>query len=172
MSRLLHWFNLLGVLVVATLCILQWHTNRRLNLDLNRRKQLGLEQAAKLEAQARTSAGQSSDLASLQTHLARVNDDLRNTATSLAVAERRVTQLASERDQLKSTVTHWAAAVAARDERLKEAASQSKALAAERNDLVNKFNELAAQHNKLVKEWNELQSRLSENSKTTPPPPR
>ena len=174
MNRFLHWFNLVGVLALAILCVLQWRANRQLNLEVNRREQLGLEQSARLEEQARTSAGQTSDLSSLRTHLARVSGELAQTADKLAAAERQLRQMAAERDQLKTSVTNWAAAVAARDERIKQTAAQLQTLARERNDAVKQFNELAIRHNQLVKDYEAIRQRLSEamsNAPTAARPP-
>jgi len=95
-------------------------------------------------------------------HLARLTGELKETTDKLAATERELRQALAEGDQLKSSVTNWAAAVAARDERLKQAANQLKTLAAERNHAVKQFNELAERHNQLVKEWNDLQARLAD----------
>ena len=49
----------------------------------------------------------------------------------LRMAGRDVRQLTSERDQLKTSVTNWAAAVTVRDERLKEADARFRRLSDE-----------------------------------------
>mgnify|MGYP001019756106 CR=1 FL=1 len=162
MNRFLQWFNLFGVVALAALCVAQWRANRQMNLEVNRLQRSRLEQAARLTEQEKSSAGQAADLAGLQSHLASLTGELKQTADQLAAAERELRQALAERDQLKSSVTNWAAAVAVRDERLKQAASQLQTLAGERNTAVKQFNDLAERHNQLVKDWNELQSRLAE----------
>jgi uncharacterized coiled-coil DUF342 family protein len=77
----------------------------------------------------------------------------------------------AERNRLESSVSNWAAAVTARDERLSEAARQVGALVAERDEAVKRFNDLAERHNRLAKEWNELQSRLAEKGHSLSPGP-
>lgn len=171
MSRSLHWVNLLGVLALAALCVVQWRVNRQLNLELNRREQARLQLAARMDEQARTCAGQTTDLAGLRTHLARLTQELAQTAAKLAAAERELSQSMADCDQLKSSVTNWAAAVATRDERLRQAASQLEALADERADAVKRFNDLAQQHNKLVGDFDEVRQRLrAALTHATPPP--
>lgn len=161
MNRVLQWFNLAGVLVLASLCVLQWRANRLLNLEVNRRQQQRLEQTARLEEHAKTSRGQASDLTALRSHLGRLTDELRQTTDKLAAAQREARLAQAERDQLKSNVATWAAAVAERDERLKNTTRQLATLALDRDHAVKEFNELAARHNQLVREWNELQARLT-----------
>ncbi len=169
MSRRLHWFNLFGVFALSALCVTQWRANRRLNLELNDREQVRLEQSARLEEHAQAASAQNGDLASLRAHLARVSDELKLTAGKLAEAERELDRLKAERDQLKSSVTNWAGALAARDDRLRQSASQIRTLAEERNELARKHNDLAALYNKQTREWTELEARLAEALKAARP---
>jgi chromosome segregation ATPase len=60
-------------------------------------------------------------------------------------------QLALERDQLKAAITNWANAVAARDERMKEANTRIEQLAADLNASIRKYNELATNRNAAAK---------------------
>jgi len=91
---------------------------------------------------------------------------------AIAAAERALHQSKGEPGQLKASVTNWAAAVAARDDRLRQAASERRALADERNAQVEKFNALAARHNQLVKDHHALQQRLATILTNTPSPSR
>ena len=175
MSRSLHWFNLGGVLALAVLCAFQWGENRRLNRQTLERERVQTERQALMEANARAAAGQAAgqaaDLASLRAHLARIDAERKETAAQRAAAEAGLRQASIERDQLKSSVTNWAAAAASRDERLQESAARLRALAAERDQAVQRFNDLAARHNALVKEWNDQQSRLAASNAPPPAPP-
>ena len=109
MNRFLHWFNLLGVLALAALCVLQWRENRQLNLEVNRREKSRLAQTSRLEEQVKISADQMTDLANLRTHLARLTDELKRATDKLAAAERQLRQSEADRDQLNSNVTNWTA---------------------------------------------------------------
>ncbi len=162
MNRFLNLFNLVGVLALAGLCVLQWKTNRRLQLEANHLETLRIEQTAEMEEQVKTASAQESDLGTLRTTLERATEELRENSNRLAKIERELKQSTAECDQLKSSITNWVSAVAARDERLAQANEQIKALAKDRNETVTKFNELAKRHNDLVKNWNELQARLQQ----------
>ncbi|MBE7499492.1 MAG: hypothetical protein HS113_04135 [Verrucomicrobiales bacterium] len=171
MNRVLTWFNLLGVLVLAVLCVVQWRANRQLNLDLIQVERHRLEQTAAAERLAETTAGQASDLADLRGHLARAAQEGRDARDQLALLERELDQSRAETDQIKSALTNWAAAVAARDDRLQQAAEQLRAAIQERNDTVTRFNELAGRYNRLVQDFDALQERLASALTNTSRPP-
>ncbi len=162
MNRVLQWLNLFGVAALAALCLTQWQVNRRLHLELIRCEELRLELQGKLAKAEQASADRARDLASFRTHLARLSDEVQKSASSLDDADRQLRDAQAARDQLKSSVTNLAAAMAARDARLAEAADQLRGLLKERDDAVTRFNELAGRHNSLVEEWNALQARLKE----------
>jgi chromosome segregation ATPase len=166
MNRRLQWINLFGILALAVLCAAQWRVNRLLNLEINRMEQARMEQASKFEILTKTSLGQTNDIESLRAHLIRLTEELKETGDRLAASELQTRHATLERDQLKSAVTNWAAAIAGRDERLKQDAARLSQLAEQRNEAVNSFNELAERHNKLVLSWNSLQAKLEEQSKT------
>jgi ABC-type transporter Mla subunit MlaD len=65
-------------------------------------------------------------------------------------------QLRRERDQLKASITNWSAAVAARDENLRQLNEQLQETSKRLNDSVLKFNELATNYNASVHRFNEL----------------
>lgn len=161
MNRVLTWLNLLGVLVLAVLCVVQWRANRQLSLDLIQVERHRLEQTAAAERLAEITAGQASDLADLRGHLARAAQEGRDARDQLALLERELDQSRAETDAVKSALTNWAAAVVARDERLQQAAEQLRAAVQERNDTVTWFNELAGRYNRLVQDYDALQERLA-----------
>lgn len=152
MNRFLHWFNFLGVLALAALCVAQWRMNRTLNLALNEHQKVSQQQAARLAEQERQIKGGAADLDSFRDKIAETSTAVKETEAKAAALDRLVKQLTNERDQLKTSVTNWAAAVTTRDERLKQSGVELAKLGNDRNDAVRKFNELAAQQNKLVEE--------------------
>jgi len=155
MSRALTWINLLGVLVLTTLCVLQWRANRSLNLDVNRLEQTRQTQSAKIDEQAATLRGLQSDLDRFREQLGSTTLSQKDAETKLRASERLAVQLANERDQLKESIAQWTAAVATRDARLTELASRL-------NDTVAKYNALVASHNDLVKQLNDAhESKLN-----------
>lgn len=161
MNRGLAWLNLAGVVALAILCVVQWRENRALHLEAIRTGQRQLEQAAAWEEQARVAAGQSNDLAGLRAHLGRLTGEMQVSGEKLARGERAQRQAEAELEQLRAAVTNWAAAVAVRDDRLKEATSQWRRAIEERNHTVNEFNALAGRYNQLVQDFEELQRRLA-----------
>lgn len=161
MNRALPVLNFVGVLLLAGLCIVQWRENRRVNLEATGLAKVRLVQADKLEEQAKTIAGLSADLDRFRERLRSASDLAKETETKLRPLERELHQLTQERDQLKASVTGWAEAVTARDQRLKGFAAQLQELATGRNEAVTKFNDLAEKHNGVVKDLNEARARLA-----------
>ena len=86
----------------------------------------------------RSIQGYRTDLDQSRDQFTQVRDRLQETEASLAAARRDLDRLGQERDQLRTSVTNWAAAVAARDEHLEAAASQLRQLGADRNEAVNR----------------------------------
>lgn len=159
MNRGLHYFNTAGVFALATLCWVQWQGNRHVNLEAGALERTRLAQTARLEEQGLS-------IQNLTTDLDHFREQLRQTTTSLEDAEQRVAiverenhRLAAERNQLQTNITQWTAAVAQRDERLKEATVQLQQAIDERNNAVARFNKLAAIHNGVV---SNLNSRTAE----------
>lgn len=170
MNRL-HYVNLVGVLVLATLCVAQWQHDRRLNLEVNRLEKTRLDQAGKLAEEEKVVRGLKEDMAQLKGQFTQTQTELNDTREKLRAAERETRQLTVERDQLKTSVTNWTAAVAVRDERLKEASSQIRKLADELNASLRKFNDLATNYNGVVKDLNELRARLAQAQPSPQPEP-
>jgi chromosome segregation ATPase len=152
MTRFLQWFNLVGVLALAALCVQQWRINRHLNHEFNEACKLCLSHSQNLGEKDRKLKSAAADLEVFRDQLTRATASLKETETKLAALDRQVKQLTNERDQLKTSVTNWAAAVTARDTQLKQAGADLKKIADDRNATVLKFNDLAAKQNDLVKE--------------------
>jgi chromosome segregation ATPase len=159
MNRSMPLINLLGVLLLAGLCIAQWQVNRRANLQLIELDRANQAQRVEMAEQEKTIKGQAADLDSFRQQLIRAHTTLKETETRLATTEKEVRQVSLERDQLRVSVTNWAAAVTARDEKLKGANEELQKLAIDRNEVVGKFNELAENYNSVVKDLNEIRAR-------------
>jgi len=161
MNRSLQYANLIGVVALTVLCVFQWKANRRVNMEASALEKTRLELTSKVEEHEKTIKGQVADLETFREQLSLATRSLKETETKLTKAGREIAQLETEREQLKASVTNWAAAVTARDERLKEGNARIKQLGEEMNANIRKFNELAETHGKLVKDWNEQQARLA-----------
>lgn len=162
MNRSLQYFNLAGVLALAALCVCQWQANRRVNLEATALERTRLEQAARLEEQGRTVKGLAADLDSFRGQLGAAAASQADTEKRLSLLEHENRQLTNERDQLKISVTRWAAAVAQRDERIKAADVTLQQAGMDRNDAVKRFNELAARHNEVVGNLNTRTEELNQ----------
>ncbi len=161
MNRFLQYANLIGVTALAILCVIQWSANRRVNLEANALEKTRLDLTAKVTEHEKTIKGQAADLDTFREQLTLATTSLKETETKLTRAGREIVQLEGEREQLKIRVTNWAAAVTARDERIKEANDRLKQLGEDLNASIRKFNELAETHGKLVKDWNDQQAKLA-----------
>ncbi len=170
MNRL-HYINLMGVLALALLCVAQWRHNRDLNLEVNRLERVRLDQAAKLSEQQKAVSGVNADLAQFKAQFGNAAEALNDERQKFRGAEREIRQLAAERDQLKTSVTNWADAVAIRDTRLKEAGMQIRRLSDELNASIGRFNELATNHNAVVKDLHDLRALTAKPAVTRPPNP-
>lgn len=171
--RALHYFNFVGVLALAVLCVAQWRINRDLNLRTNLLEKDRITQNARIDEQNAQIKGQAADLDAFRDNVQRAAADLRSAESNLLVLRRESAQLAAERDQLKESVAGWAKAVKERDEQLARLGEQAQKLVADRNDAVAKFNELAEKHNATVndlnnrtKEFNTLVERYNALAKT------
>jgi chromosome segregation ATPase len=161
MNRFLQYANLTGVVALAVLCVLQWSANRRLNVEAGSLEKTRLKLAAEVGQQQKELTGRAADLDHFREQLARTSLALKETETKLASAGRELARLEAERTQLKVGATNWAAAVAARDERLKEGNERLRQLGEDLNASIRKYNELAEANGKLVKDWNDQQAKLA-----------
>ncbi len=162
MNRFLHYFNLVGVIALAALCAAQWRVNRQANLEAISLEKARLEQVKKIEEQDRSLKGCADDLEHFREQLTRANTSVKDLEAKLAPVERSVHQLTIERDQLKTSVTNWANAVAARDEQLRKAEESLTKLAGERNEMTAKYNDLAKKYNETVDTLNSRTEQFNE----------
>jgi septal ring factor EnvC (AmiA/AmiB activator) len=137
MNRMLQWFNLLGVAALAGLCVVQWSVNRRVNLEAAALEQTRISQAAKIAEQDKTIHDQAADLDDFRQRLELSETELTDTLMKLNVVR-------ADRDRLKSELDKWVAAVAQRDQTIKQAVVDIQKLVAERDDLVKKYNALVS----------------------------
>ena len=162
MTRWLQGFNLFGVLALALLCGFQWQRNRRVSLEVEALTKVGGEQAAKLKEHDRAVKGCTADLESFRAQVASSQATLQQTEAQSSAAARTIAQVSNERDQLKASVASWSAAVASRDEQLKQVGERLRRAAEERNELVVKWNGLGEKYNALVKDLDERTRQLNE----------
>jgi chromosome segregation ATPase len=155
MKRLV-WINLLGVVALAALCAGQWQRDRRLNLEVNRLGKVRQVQEEKISEQAKTADGLAADLAHFKEQFKRAHTNATEAREAQRKLEQENGQLIDERDQLKASVTNWAAAVTARDESLREANGRLRDTTLRLNESILKFNELASNYNASIKRFNEL----------------
>lgn len=167
-NRFLIVINAGGVFALSALCVAQWRTNARLNLEVIAREKAQQEQAWKLAEAAKTINGYTADLENFRQQIIRTHARLKDKEDLLANAEQQVRQLTAEREALKAGLEKWQAAVASRDQRLDEANARVQQLAADRNDAVVKYNELAERYNTAVTNLNAAIARLKELRGTTP----
>ena len=155
MNRTLQFVNLGGVLLLAALCVFQWQRDRRLNLNLRQSEKTRQVYEQKIGEQERNLRGLNADLTQLKEQLGRVHAEAKESQTKFEASERDNRQLTAERDQLRESVTNWAAAVSLRDQRLTEANDRIRTLASDLNSSVRKFNELVTNYNAVVQSLNE-----------------
>jgi len=156
----LDYFNLLGVFALAVLCAAQWKHDRQVHMEVNRSEKARLELAAKLTEQEHAARAATADLAQFKEQFNKAHNELAEALQKLRANERQTNQLTLERDQLKTSITNWVAAVATRDNRLKEANSEIQKLGDELNASIRKFNELVTNYNTVVSDLKDLRVRL------------
>lgn len=154
MNRALQYANLLGVVVLAAVCVAQWQAQRRLRLQLNEAEKTTLQQRAKLEEQTKALKSQGEDLEELRKQVSKRSTELRETSEQLIAAESQRLQLGRERDQLQTIVGEWKQAVRLRDERIEEANTRIGEMARRANEAVEKYNGLAKDYNQMVEKLN------------------
>jgi chromosome segregation ATPase len=155
MKRALPLLNLVGVLLLSTLCIIQWQINRRINLEVNRLEKIRLDQEARIAEQEKAAKAAATDLELFREQLHATVRSRKAAEDKVHVLEQDNHQLAAERDQLKESVRQWTEAVAARDEQLKLAVEHLEKAGRERNEAVLKFNDLAEKYNGVVTNLNQ-----------------
>ena len=154
--KALHLFNLIGILLLAGLCGLQWKIDQELNTKID-----GLESTRKAQEQLITEQTNQlallrKDFAALGEKFTEVSGKAEKVEGELIDSNRKVKLLTIERDNCKDAVTEWQAAVKQRDERITEANNRITKLANDLNSQVAKFNSLATNYNDTVQKFNEL----------------
>jgi chromosome segregation ATPase len=162
MNRSLQFINFFGVLVLAGICIAQWRSNRADNLEIFQLEKMRLDQAAKLAEQEKIIQGNAADLDTFREQLIVAKTAWKEGEGQLKSAQREITQLQSERDQLRESVTNWANAVALRDERIQDLKGNVTALTEQLNGTIQKFNELGTNYGTVVRELNERTRQFNE----------
>lgn len=170
MNRKLQLFNTIGVLALAVLCIVQWRANRTYNLEVNRLEQVRIDHEAQVEDLSKKLKGYTEDLESFRQQIARTTESSRDVDKKLSAAERQVAQLASENEQLKTSVTNWTAAVTLRDDRLKEANARLQTLSEQLNSNIVAYNKLATNYNQVVSQLETARNALVKKQETAPKP--
>jgi chromosome segregation ATPase len=152
----LGWINLFGVVALAALCAVQWQRDRHLNLEVNRLEKERQIHQEKISEQQKAASGLSADLARFKEQFKEAHADASGTRSTLRKVEQENAQLTRERDQLKASVTNWAAAVTVRDQTIREVNDRLRDTTARLNDSVRKFNDLATNYNASIKRFSEL----------------
>jgi chromosome segregation ATPase len=128
----------------------QWRSSSRSDRRIQDLEQTRLEQDARLAQQTRQLAGAAADLEEFRKRLVEFEAALKETREARDVGTAQLRQVTTQRDQLKVALDQWTAAVAARDQALKQAGDQAQKLAEARDEAVGKFNELVARYNTLA----------------------
>lgn len=162
MNRFLGPLNLVGVLVLSSICILQWRTNRQAHLERVAQTKAHYELLAKVEEQASQIRDSNADRDRFRDQLTKVSGSWKETGVELASLRKERAAWLVERDTLKSNIVAWTEAVTARDGRIKEANLSLERLAHERNERIEAFNRLAEKHNATVQRLNETLAKLVE----------
>lgn len=164
MNRTLARLNLLGILLLAVLCAAQWRANRAAHQELARQERAARAQAGELNEARKALAGTQEDLERFRGQLGQVTTEARDSGVRQRGLQQQLDQASAERDQLRGSVTNWAAAVEARDVRIIEANERLEKLALELDSTVGRFNALATEHNALVGRYNSLADQVRTNA--------
>lgn len=156
MNRKLQFVNLFGVAALAALCVVQWRQNRQLNLGLNAQENTRQAQEQKLAEQDKAMRGLTDDLMRFKEQFTSARSELTETREKFNTAERALSQISIERDQLQANLTNWMNAVTERDAKLTEANERINEVVGKLNESVVKFNQLVTNHNDVVARYNEL----------------
>ncbi|MDR2862313.1 MAG: hypothetical protein LBV54_00335 [Puniceicoccales bacterium] len=160
--RTLAILNLLGVILLGTLCGYQWKNESRLMLEVNGLLQVKDGNEKQIAAHEKTIAGQAGDITLFKSQLSATREELAQTTKTLRAAERDNARLTQDCEQLKANIEIWKEAVKDRDEHIAEANERIKDLVERVNEGVLKYNELAKKHNDLVALVNTTREQLAQ----------
>lgn len=167
MSRFFQFFNLVGVAALAVLLAIQWGANSRLDQQVRSLEDTRQTQASKIIELDKTIKGNASDLEDLHGRLTKSEATITDDEKKLAIASAEKSRLQSELEQDQKMVAKWQAAIAERDQILKQQKDQLDKLASDRTDLVNKYNDLFAKYNDLANKYNGVVNDLNNRNKAS-----
>ena len=159
MNRVLIAFNLVGVAVLAVLCIIQWRVNSLIHFRADAFERTTVQQKSNLKKAQQTISTYTADLEDFRQRISLSEKQLKELDEKLAVETRERNQLAAERDDLSLALGKWKSAVDDRDKTINTAKQELASLATDRNTIAQRLNDLTDKWNSLVKQWNELQAR-------------
>jgi chromosome segregation ATPase len=166
--KFLAWFNLAGVILLATLCIVQWSVNSRLNLRIIAMEKTADDQTQTIARQQEKIAGCETDLNDFRIRVEQAEKTVRLDETQIKQLEHSRDRLTSEKasltahlEQANDAIEEWMDAVDDRDAALKKTGGELKKATDERNAAVMKFNDLAGKYNDIVKDLNDARARLA-----------
>lgn len=165
--RLLQHLNLAGVLALAVLCGFQWQANRRSELHGIRMDAVRMELASRVGDLQRLLTNSVSDVEVFRNQITGSNTEIRELKQQLETSERRKDHLELESVQLRSSLSNWMAAVAIRDERIRDSTDRLNRLASGQREAVAKINELVGQYNDVTRLLNERTQMLKETTERT-----
>ena len=157
--KVLRWLNLLGVLILAGLCVTQWFRMRDQDREIDSRKRAADVLEARLAEQDRRLEATLADLESMKSQAIRQLAIDAADRRTLEESQRNLQQATYERDQLRSAVSNWTAAVSARDLNLQQMDRAVRNLTNELAAAVQRHNQLATNYNRVVEELNGLRRR-------------
>jgi chromosome segregation ATPase len=166
MSRILQYFNLVGVAALAVLLAIQWQANSRLDELARNLDQTRQEQASKIADLDKTIKGNASDLEDLRDRLSKSEDTVKDDEKKLVTANADKARLQSAVDQDRAIVVKWRDAIAERDQILLKQKEDLQKLASDHGDLVGKYNDLFAKYNDLAGKYNSVVNELNNRNKT------
>jgi peptidoglycan hydrolase CwlO-like protein len=167
--RTLYILNLLGIVVLAVLCVAQWRRSSRDDRLFKSLEQTRLEQSVRLDKQAAQLTGAATDQEELRHRLTEAQAELRETHGQLDASTAERDRLQGECQQLQAGLRQWTAAIATRDQALEKASRDIQELAGTRNQAVTKFNDLVARYDTLVREINQATTRPTTATAPTSP---
>jgi chromosome segregation ATPase len=157
MNRVLNIFNLLGICALAALCAIQWNRDRDSHTQIIALQAANQQHEQTIQQQTQAIRGQQADLDDFRNRLMHANDEFQKAQSQLATLtqerDRLANQnklLAAERDEYKAAIPKWSAALAARDNLIKQASGEIIQLAQQRNEAIVRFNDLVAKYNALA----------------------
>lgn len=165
MSRLLQFFNFVGVAALAVLLAIQWTANSRLNQQARDLDETRQAQAAKITDLDKTIKGNASDLDDLRGRLTKSESTVADDEKKLALASAEKTRLQADVAQDKAMVAKWQTAITERDQILRQQKDQLDKFVSDRSDLIHRFDDLQTKYNDLANKYNGVVNELNSRAK-------